>query len=266
MVRITKSRAIERLQNLVDEASELDPEDVSSQKFKKWTEKAYSAVFHIFGEDSRQYSRLPGGHSLTPRGIREYFDSMISHVESSLDDVKYFWEDDELSSRNALDSTVMASNVSGDSPPSNRVFVIHGHDEGARDAVARFLERLGLEPIILHEKSSGGRTIIEKFEQNADVGFALALLTPDDMGSPQGEEDDLKPRARQNVIFEFGFFIGRLGRERVCALPKGDVEFPSDYKGVLYIPLDVDGGWKLKLMKELKEAGLEIDSEKAVSA
>ena len=139
---------------------------------------------------------------------------------------------------------------------ANKIFIIHGRDEGPKDMVARFLEHLGLEPVILAERPSQGRTIIEKFEQHAQVGFAIALLTPEDAGSLQGNEDNLNPRARQNVIFELGFFIGRIGRERVCALTKGGVEIPSDYSGVVYIPFDDFGGWKEKLVQELLTAGV----------
>ena len=117
--------------------------------------------------------------------------------------------------------------------------------------------------MILHEQPDGGRTIIEKFEEHAEVGFAVALLTPDDVGALKGDESNLNPRARQNVIFEFGYFIGKLHRERVCALVKGDVEKPSDYDGVLYIPLDDSGGWKTGLIRELKDAGFEVDANKA---
>ena len=113
---------------------------------------------------------------------------------------------------------------------SKEVFLIHGQDDGAKETVARFIERFGLEPIILHEQPNRGLTIIDKFEQHAqETGFAIALLTPDDMGARQGKEDDWRPRARQNVIFELGWFLGRLGRGRVCALKKGGVEEPSCY-------------------------------------
>jgi len=132
-----------------------------------------------------------------------------------------------------------------------KVFIVHGHDEAAKESAARFLGRLGLEPIILHEQASGGRTIIEKFETySGDVVFAVVLLTPDDVGSPASESSNLKKRARQNVIMELGYFIGRLGRTRVCALHKGDVELPSDYQGVLYIEMDPGGAWKAKLAQD----------------
>ena len=148
---------------------------------------------------------------------------------------------------------------------SNKVFIVHGRDDGSRETVARFLEKLKLEPIILNEQASQGGTIIEKFERHSEVGFAVVLLTPDDEGALRGEEDDRSPRARQNVIFELGFFIGRLGRERVCALTKGgSMEIPSDYAGVVYIPLDDKGAWKIGLVKELKAAGFDVDANRAL--
>ena len=140
---------------------------------------------------------------------------------------------------------------------TNQVFLIHGRDHGTKETIARFLESLDLHPIILHEQPDGGRTIIEKFEDYAQTSYAVALLTPDDVGGP--DHDNLKPRARQNVILELGFFLGSLGRGRVAALLKGDLELPSDYLGVLYIELDENNGWKINLAKELKAAGFDID-------
>jgi predicted nucleotide-binding protein len=141
----------------------------------------------------------------------------------------------------------------------SKVFLVHGHDESAKESTARFLERLSLEAIILHEQPNAGRTIIEKVERYAEVAFAVVLLTPDDIGGKQGSETDLKPRARQNVILELGYFLGRLGRTHVAALIKGDVETPSDYDGVAYIHLDQTGAWKFELARELKAAGLNVD-------
>ena len=146
----------------------------------------------------------------------------------------------------------------------NKIFIVHGRDESARETVARFLERLELEPVVLHEQPNEGRTIIEKFEDYAGVGFAVVLLTPDDLGALKDEKDNLKPRARQNVVFELGYFIGKLGRKNVCALLKGDVEKPSDYDGVLYPRLDDEGGWKMALIQELKAAGFDVDANRAV--
>lgn len=145
---------------------------------------------------------------------------------------------------------------------SRRVFVVHGHDEGARDTVARFLEKIDLTPVILHELPNKGRTIITKFrEEAADIDFAVVLMTPDDFGGRTGAEP--RPRARQNVVFELGFFIGSLGPERVAAIVKGDVERPSEFDGVVYISLE-QGTWKADLGRELAAAGLEIDWNKVM--
>ena len=122
-----------------------------------------------------------------------------------------------------------------------------------------------MKPVILDEQANRGLTTIEKFESHSDVGFAVVLLPPDDEGALQGGEESGRHRARQNVIFELGFFIGRLGRERVCALTKGSVmEIPSDYSGVVYIPLDDSGAWRSRLVKELKSAGLDVDANRAL--
>lgn len=138
-----------------------------------------------------------------------------------------------------------------------RVFIVHGHDEGPRESVARFLEKLDFEPVILHERPNKGRTVITKFQQEAaDVGYAVVLMTPDDHGGKVGEQSE--PRVRQNVVFELGFFIGALGPEKVAALVKGGVERPSDFDGVVYISID-DSAWRLKLGKELEAAGFTVN-------
>lgn len=144
-------------------------------------------------------------------------------------------------------------------PNSRRIFVVHGHDDGLKETVARFLAKLDLEPIILHEQPNRGRTIIEKFEEHSDVAFAVVLFTPDDVGYPAGKVGESKPRARQNVVLELGFFMAALGRERVCVLYKGGVDVPSDYSGVLYEELDSAGAWRFRLALEIKSAGIDID-------
>jgi predicted nucleotide-binding protein len=147
---------------------------------------------------------------------------------------------------------------------TRRVFLVHGHDENAREAVARFLEKLQLECVILHEQPNKGRTIIEKFEDYSDVAFAVVLLTPDDRGgASSGTFESQKSRARQNVLLELGFFLGALGRSRVCALYIERVEIPSDYSGVLFVSLDDNGAWRMVLLRELIAAGLDIDANRA---
>ena len=147
---------------------------------------------------------------------------------------------------------------------SNEVFIVHGHDHGARDKIARVIEKLDLTPVILDDVPSSGRTIIEKIEANRDVGYAIVILTPDDLGRAKHEKV-LKTRARQNAILELGYFMSHLGRNRVCVINNGVEELPSDCSGVIYVLLDPDAGWKMKLAKELKEAGFEIDTNKLLS-
>lgn len=173
--------------------------------------------------------------------------------------------------RDRLELIPLAAGVRGPALPAivrertNKVFVVHGHDEAARESVARFLERLDLEAVILHEQATGGRTIVEKLEHYADVDFAVVLLTPDDIGGVKAlGPDKLQPRARQNVILELGFFVGKLGRKHVCALYKGPLELPSDYLGVGYVSLDDGGGWRLQLAKELRGAGFSVDMNLAI--
>lgn len=147
-------------------------------------------------------------------------------------------------------------------PLSNKVFIVHGHDGEARESVARWLSKAGFEPIILHEQANKGRTVIEKVEASSDVGFAVVLLTPDDEGCVRGETPE--PRARQNVLLELGYFIGRLGREKVCALKRGTLEIPSDFAGVVWETMDASNGWKQALGRELEAAGHTVDWNKAM--
>ena len=145
----------------------------------------------------------------------------------------------------------------------DEVFIVHGHDEAAKYAVARFVEKFDIEPIILDEQVNKGHTIIDKFEEHAgEAGFAIVLLTPDDVGASKNETDEPKPRARQNVILELGYFLCGLGRERVFVLYKDGVELPSDIHGILYLLMDDSNGWQLKLGQEMQAAGLPVDLNK----
>ena len=145
----------------------------------------------------------------------------------------------------------------------NEIFLVHGQNEESREKVARFLERLDLSVTILHEKPNKGRTIIEKFSDYSNVGFAVVLLTADDKGGPKDKPyEEQQLRARQNVLLELGFFLGSLGRGKVSALCEDGVEIPSDYHGVLFVPLDKGDTWSLRLAREIKEAGIPLDMNK----
>lgn len=157
--------------------------------------------------------------------------------------------------KNMID-TQQSKNVEID---REKVFIVHGHDEVVKLSVARFLEKLKLTPIILHEQASQGKTIIEKIEEYSNVGFGIVLYTPCDLGK-SNDSENLQPRARQNVIFEHGYLMAKIGRNNVCALVKDDVEKPNDISGVVYINYDSDGGWHMELLKELKSSGYDVDA------
>jgi len=145
----------------------------------------------------------------------------------------------------------------------NKVFIVHGHDEALKLDVARTLERADFEPIILHEQASRGMTIIEKIEAYTDVVYAVVLYTPCDLGRSKNEGIDCEQqRARQNVVFEHGYLISKLGRNRVSALVKSEIETPSDVSGIIYIKIDNSNSWKTELAKNMQSEGLHVDLNK----
>jgi len=237
--------------------------------FVGWKHGAERVIARIYGESSYNLAefraildRRPAptvfpeeGESFYSRSVRQALAMLESMVAEADKEVAVRARPQES---NAPVRRVTESNV------TNRIFVVHGRDPGPKANVARFLEQLRLEPVILHEQSDCGRTIIEKIEQNSAVGFAVILLTGDDEGRLAGSSGAEKRRARQNVIFEFGYFIGRIGRPRVCALLEEGVERPSDIDGFVYVPLDSEGAWKIRLLKELKAAGYSVDANKAL--
>jgi predicted nucleotide-binding protein len=149
---------------------------------------------------------------------------------------------------------------------SRRIFIVHGHDGELKNELARLLEKLDFEPVILHEQPDRGQTVFSKLNgEMSDVGFAFIILTPDDVGYLATNSSDSKPRARQNVVFEHGLFAGYLKPERVCAIRKGNVEAPSDLQGVLYKPIPEGGGIRsiaLEIANELRAAGYILDANK----
>lgn len=153
-------------------------------------------------------------------------------------------------------------------PPKKRadVLVVHGLDDISKEAVASLIGKLGLNPVILHEQPDAGRSILEKLESGPGIVFAAVILTPDELGTPRDTSRKLVPRERalQNVVFALGCLIGRLGRDKVCALHMERVEIPTGYDGVQYIKLDAAGAWGLKLAKALKKAGLDVDLNNAM--
>ncbi len=285
MTRPPKSKAIERLRKVLNEIPALKDLSTGAPEFKKWYRNTRVAISRVFGDDSTSVDEFYGVSFFPPTSAPPY-DSYLTESEVLQGRVKYENERHQSFVKGLEATTSLLESMiegfeddweDGDemkvsvSPPrdertaTNRVFVVHGRDEGTKHTVARFLERKGLKPVILNEQPDEGLTIIEKFEKYAqNVGFAVILLTPDDVGGLQGDEENLRPRARQNVILELGYFIHSLGRDRVCALVKGNVERPSDIHGVIYIPLDEHEGWQKQLVKNLEAAGLDVDANRAL--
>ena len=138
-----------------------------------------------------------------------------------------------------------------------KIFIVHGHDESFKNEVQLLISRAGLDDVVLHERSDKGRTVIDKLvEESQGATYAIALLSPDD------KLLDGTSRARQNVILEIGYFLGMLGKAKVRLLKKGDIEIPSDLQGILYTEFDNNGAWKMKLLKEMKSVGVQIDLDK----
>jgi predicted nucleotide-binding protein len=225
----------------------------------------------IFGADTVDYRRYGGAKRLDRAGLFGDYEPPISEIREGLqrgkDDSISILEGIIIRFKEELELTSSEPQSDQESRharlESRRVFVVHGHDHEALQTVARFVSQIGLEPVILHEQASRSRTIIEKVEAHGEVDFAIVLLTPDDEGSAKGGPP--QPRAQQNVLLELGYFIGRLGRENVSALKRGDLEIPSDFGGVVYESFDVSGGWKQALGRELKAAGFPIDWNKVMA-
>lgn len=163
-----------------------------------------------------------------------------------------------LALKNPLSQNIIdVSPNNGSEFNESQIFIVHGHDELAKLELVEFISGLNLEPIVLHMQASSGRTIIEKIEHYSNVGFGIVLYTPCDVGSKVGSLTG-QYRARQNVVFEHGYLIGKLGRSRVSAIVKGGVEIPNDISGVVYVPMDDNGGWKEELKKEMRSVGYSV--------
>lgn len=263
-----KHTAYERLKELHSEAESATYAWTSSGKLTEWCQKVLSALRHLLDENCQQlkaFNSVSYGPRIfttgTPDSVfHDSFTGGMRKAQAIISSAIQEYEDYEPQGGHDVDHT----SADGDSTISRKVFVVHGHDNEMKESVARFLERLDLEAVILHEQASGGDTIIEKFERNADVSYAVVLLSPDDVCvAAKDKSNTPQQRARQNVVFELGYFVGKLGRSRVCPLVREPLERPSDIHGVVYIPFDGEI-WKLHLVKELKLLRFEVDANKAV--
>ncbi|GEM_PF-1044947 len=298
MELISKEKALDLLEKTISEGARLQQGHQDRERWQTWERDATVRIRTIFGSESSPWHEImPLINEMkeldSPLSKKNVVGRVLAMLRSFYSEVQDIWTD--RGTQDDVDtSSEMPENEAGRDSASNKVFVVHGHDHTRMQALTRWLEDLELMPIVLHEQPSRGDTIVEKLESHDKVAFAVVLLTPDDVGAMKKDRDDLQPRARQNMVFELGHFIARLGRRRTRALddlqPRArqnvvlelgyfmaklgrirtralvveGVEIPSDYSGVVYIKIDREDAWKHKLARELKAAGLPIDMNKIV--
>ena len=262
---MTDTKAIENLNKLISEVPGIQR---NSSEHTRWLANVLRVLDEIFGADS-QYSttirafpwketgsRIYSGYDFQAQRERDHQNAFRRQMEQAKGIIQ--------SAVDALTESVSEANEEAsqlvETYAPKKVFIVHGHAEAVNQEVARTIEKLGLEAIILHEQPNTGKTIIEKFEEYAkDVNFAVILLTADD--KIEGEDFF---RARQNVVFEMGYFMGALGRRNVMCILQENVEKPGDIDGVVYTIIDKAGGWKYSLIKELKACGYDVDANKVL--
>ena len=265
---ITPRQAIPLLEGQLERLKKIyEKQPIDNTTHKVWESFIRELLIKSFGSASRNINDVlyaDGGplrigmsqHEIEQNRIRKTF-NQIALLQGCIDQLK---TEAQLQA-DAAPASVALSAGSGRALDNEKVFVVHGHNDSVRDNVAGVISTLDLEPIILHEKANQGQTLVEKFLRHSDVGFAVIIMTADDTGKANTEETP-HPRARQNVVFEWGYFVGKLGRERVCALYEQGIEPPSDLHGIVYIALDAAGHWRFNLVKELKAAGYSVDANK----
>jgi predicted nucleotide-binding protein len=246
---------MEELKQLLDEWDQILEHDlITERQYKRWVTLAAAAYKALNEVGSFHYiAKTPARVGL--KNTRVYNDCIAEDIEKIRVEIEAKERFSNTRSKGSVAPTITSSN--------RQVFIIHGHDAEARLSVEKLVRSLDLEPIVLFERPNGGKTIIEKFEKESMVGFAIALLTADDLATcnRDGKEE---VRARQNVVFELGYFVAKLGRGRVAVLKQANVSEPSDLHGIVYTEIDSRGAWKFELAKELKAAGFVIDMNKMV--
>lgn len=243
----------EKLKEIIDEIDTLIAHNVTkfAPAFTAWHMKAERFLTKMYGTDSLELSSFQktrfspavytGNSELVVECRRDLTAAKLVFTE-------YLKELDEISAPPPIQALTTY----------DKVFIVHGHDGELKLEVARLVEKQGVEAIILSEKANTGKTIIEKFEENSDVSGAICLFTADDFGRAKADLND-RPRARQNVVFEAGYFMGKLSRNRVVIVAENGVELPSDMQGIVYTD---KSNWEVDVLKELRAMGYSIDFNK----
>lgn len=260
---------IQIIEEVIEQAKEIEYRNGQLDKVQK---RAEMIIRKFFGETSHYIKSLNNisyspmmWTSGTPDSV--FSNRFYDGKDELLNLLNVIKEDVSLDIKINPSKTTTAPKSKTKKDLNSNIFIVHGHNEEMKQSVARTIEKLELKPIILHEQASKGKTIIEKFTDNSDVLYAIVLLSADDIAySKSSEPESAKFRARQNVIFELGYFIGKLGRERVLALHQNveNFEIPSDYNGIVFVPYDDAGKWQFELVKELKAIGVKVDANNVI--
>lgn len=224
-------------------------------QYKMWDDynaEIYQSSFSVSNNTYwHQYEQQSWDHFYSHDIVADYKKQIMRQITQMQSDIKKV---DLIECESpGLDVGKNATNIGIDVNIKKQVFVVYGHDQVLKLNVEAFLkDELKLDVVALDEKPNLGKTIIEKFEHySRDAGFAVILMSPDDEMNVDGK---IYKQARQNVVLELGYFMAKLGRERVCVVLRGDVEKPSDMSGILH--LSYEGNWKYELVKELKAVGV----------
>lgn len=254
---MNSARAVELLDQQIADAGNGNPAN-----FDDWLNKTEVVVRSVFGEGSpihRKLDEVRYSPSIWTEGtdFAPYRRAGVLEAVTVLEAGKF-----ELEIASDAGESESPANARIQEAPSTRIFIVHGQDDARKFELASLLQSItGEQPVILHQQANGGKVLIEKLEEHGGgAGFAVVLLTGDDVGrAKQLDPSDDHARARQNVVFEMGFFFGLIGRERVAVLYEPSVELPSDINGLVYTELDAAGGWKPKLASELDRAGIPVN-------
>ncbi len=269
---ISNSDFIKRLEKRIEIGEELFNRSITNDfefkttnsDYKLWSDYNFEMLKQVFNIENNDYLNSYNNSGYSFMGqlgevIGNPVQSLKNLIQYKLTNLKSLLSRAELLKSEVTSNATVSVVTAKTTFSKTEVFIVHGHDDEAKTKTARFVEKLGLNPIILHEQASGSKTVIEKIESFSNVGFGIVLYTPCDIGAKNEEKPNIKNRARQNVVFEHGFLIGKIGRENVCALVKDEIETPNDISGVVYVKMDSEDAWHIKVARELRNSGYEID-------
>ena len=267
---VDEMNSYEKLKRVCEEVDPLLAKCVTAEspEFKAWQVKAEKILTKCYGMKSRElyrfrniifypryaYATQSDEVNLCAEGLKEakaYFEVYLEEIEDDC-------AENVSSDVSGISDEAKFVEEKVNSTRRKKVFIVHGHNDALKQEVARIIEKQGIEAVILSEQANQGKTIIEKIEEHSDVGAAICLFTGDDYGKAKDATSE-NLRARQNVVFEAGYFMGKLGRENVIIVADKNLELPSDMQGVVYTDA---GNWKTEVLQGLDKIGYAIDFNK----